>query len=141
MGGHVLSAVAGLTQLKLMTPAVYRRLHEIGDRFRAGVNDIGARVAPGLQATGVGHLSNIHWVTDPVLTHREHLRCDFASIIALDQALLADGYVSTGLGRTHLNAAMTDEHIDGLLEAIERAVETMSTEEIAAGLAGSRMFS
>jgi glutamate-1-semialdehyde 2,1-aminomutase len=137
MGGHILAAVAGLTQLELMTPEVYARLHGIGEKFRQGVNDIGARLAPNLQATGVGHLCNLHWVSGPVVTHRDHLSCDLGSLVGIDESLLAQGYVSTGLGRTHLNAAMSDDHIDGLLEAIENAVQSLPAAVGAAAVEGA----
>jgi glutamate-1-semialdehyde 2,1-aminomutase len=126
MGGHILAVVAGLAQLQLMTPDVYRRLHELGETFRNGVNEIGDRVAPDLSATGVGHLCNLHWLASPVETFRDHSACDEDVLAMIDEALLAEGYVTTGAGRIHLNAAMTDANIEGLLQALERSVTAIA---------------
>lgn len=122
LGGHVLAAVAGLNQLERMDAAAFARLRELGDRARAGIAEIArSRGVPELQVTGVGHLVFLHWNGSAVVTHRDHVGCDQARVKLIDEALFEAGYLTCGPCRINLNAAMSDEDLDGLLAAIVRA--------------------
>jgi glutamate-1-semialdehyde 2,1-aminomutase len=122
-GAHPLSIAAGIASLKLMTPAVYARLREVGRRVRDGVAEIARRRGlPELSATGVGQFVNLHWNPAEVRRYEDHLACDRDVVRAVDRGMLWEGYCGPGYGRMHLSAAMTDADIDGLLLSLEKQV-------------------
>ena len=120
---HALTVAAGLAQVKLLTADKYRRLHELGDRLRAGVAEIRERTGRHeLSATGIGNLTHLHWNARVPSTYAEHLECDGAVIGRLLAALLDAGYITAGGGRLHVTAAMTDDDIDGFVADLEAIV-------------------
>ena len=127
LAGHVLGAVASRAQLQAMTPDVYARLHELGDRARDGINAIGERLGlPELYATGVGHLLNLHVNSRPSVTYADHLGCDISRINEFDYAFYRNRYLPIALGRIHLNSAMSDEDVDGFLEVVATTAEQIT---------------
>jgi glutamate-1-semialdehyde 2,1-aminomutase len=127
LGGHCLAAVAGVAQLRLMTPRVYARLDQLGERFRAGVKDAAERLGiPELQATGVRHLNNLHWAPAPITTYRDHMACDSEKLNLIEEAVFAAGYMIGWGCRINLSAAMTDEDIDGFVNTVAHAASEIA---------------
>ena len=115
---HPMSVAAGLAQLRLMTNDVYERLHERGDRVRAGVRKIATEVGVDLQVTGVGHLFHLHWTAEEVVDYDAHYGCDRERMAFFAEFLFKRGYVSALGQRFHLSTPMTDDDLDGFLDAV-----------------------
>jgi glutamate-1-semialdehyde 2,1-aminomutase len=124
--GHPLAVAAGIAQLDLMTPAVYERLNVLGDRVRAGIDDIGRRQGVPLHATGIGQLFSWHWNEQAVRDFVDHLGCDHAKLSALTDRMLAKGFLCGTLGRCHLTAVMSDDDIADFLASLEESVKELS---------------
>jgi glutamate-1-semialdehyde 2,1-aminomutase len=124
---HPLTVAAGIAQLRLMTPEVYRQLHSHGDRLRQGVSDLAARQGwEELQVTGAGNLAFLHWKRGDLTTYADHVECDDHFMYALHQGLLNEGYYIVTDGRLRLTTAMTDDDIDGFVEALGRVVKNQA---------------
>jgi len=122
-GGHPLAAAAGLAQLRMMEPKVYERLHELGARARAGVAAVAADTGAPLSATGLGHLFNLHWNEDPIVTYDDHCRCDAQHLAGIETFLRSQGYTFNKGVRCQISYAMDDADIDGFVDTIRVAVE------------------
>jgi len=121
--GHVLAVAAGMAQMRLLDESVYARLDELGDRLRTGVTQIASDLDVDLKMTGVGSLCHLHWTSGEVRTYTNHCGCDGHKLNFIDDALALNGYYASAGGRFHLNAAITDSDIDGLLDTLRTAAE------------------
>jgi len=108
---HPLAMVAGAAQLEALTPEVYRRLHELGDRLRAALADLFETARAPLQVTGVGQLFCYHLNRRPVASYEAAAREDLAAALrvggiltreGIHQASTSRGSVSTGMGAGEL---------------------------------------
>src|SRR5262249_33996848 len=88
-GAHPLSIAAGIASLRLMTPEVYARLGEVGQRVRDGVAEISQRCGiPELRATGAGQFVNVHWNPTEIRRYEDHLQCPRDIMRAIDRGML-----------------------------------------------------
>jgi glutamate-1-semialdehyde 2,1-aminomutase len=120
---HPVTMAAGLATLKQLTPEAYAHINGLGDRLRAGLNDLFARERVAAQAVGTGSLFSIHFSCDPVVDYRSQARTDRAQSSRVFFSLLEQGYyLSQGLTMSALSLSMEPRHIDGLIEAVGRAI-------------------
>ncbi|MBI4552453.1 MAG: aminotransferase class III-fold pyridoxal phosphate-dependent enzyme [Candidatus Latescibacteria bacterium] len=120
---HPVAMAAGLATLRHLTPEAFARLNGLGERLCARLNDLFARRQTPVQAVGLGSLFSIHCASGRLATYRDLARADSAMAHRLFLALLEHGYfLSHGLVMNALSLAMDETHVDGLVEAIDRAL-------------------
>ncbi len=121
---HAMVMAAGLATLQQLTPAAFRRLNRLGERLRAGFNDLRARIDIPVQAVVLGSLFSIYFTDEPLIDYRSLASNDSEMAQRVFLSLLNQGYfLSQGLTMNALSLPMEDEHIDGLLLAFEKALE------------------
>jgi len=123
MSGNPLSTAAGLATLaELERPGTYQRLHAIGNRLRAGLEEVGRVVGVPLRAPGEGP------VFQPLVTEHEAAdaralaRADAAATYRFGIELLREGVIMSVGSKMYLSLAHTDGDVDRTLEAAERAL-------------------
>jgi glutamate-1-semialdehyde 2,1-aminomutase len=119
VGGAPLCLAASVAVLDTLTDDIYRHLHALGDRLRSGVGEIAAKHDVPLQATGAGHFFALHWTPVPVVDFLTAMTSDRVLMNHVLIALYNEGYILMSPHAGTLSAPMTDEHVDGLLQAIE----------------------
>ncbi|MEE9286191.1 MAG: aminotransferase class III-fold pyridoxal phosphate-dependent enzyme, partial [Dehalococcoidia bacterium] len=120
--GHPLSMVAGLAQQEAMTPEVYQRLHDLGDRLRSMLrrlfDDLGAPV----QVTGVGQLFCYHVTPHAVFNYETAATGDGARLRRLMDVLPRHGIHQVKTSRGSVSLPMEDQHLEAYVGAMEAAV-------------------
>jgi glutamate-1-semialdehyde 2,1-aminomutase len=121
IGGSPLCLAAAAAVLDHLTDDVYRHLHALGDRLRAGVAQIAAEHDIPLQATGAAHFFALHWTPVPITDFATAMTTNRNVMRHLLLALFNEGYLMMSAQAGTLCAAMTAADVDELLRAIERA--------------------
>jgi len=99
-------------------------LNGLGERLRNGLNERFAQKNIAAQAVGVGSLFSIYFTAAPLINYRSLTSNDGAMTQRVFLALLNQGYfLSQGLGMNALSLPMTTEQIDGLIAAVDQAID------------------
>jgi glutamate-1-semialdehyde 2,1-aminomutase len=123
LNGNPLSCAAGLATLDvLQRPGAYDRLRAVGDRLRAGLREVAARLALPAQVLGEGPLANIYFTGEPIVDYRSSLKADSRVTQQLTRRLLERGVLVNFAAKMYLSLAHTDADIDRTLEAFEAAL-------------------
>jgi len=121
---HPVTMAAGLATLRQLTPEAFARLDGLGERLRAGLGDLGARVDVPMKTVVAGSLFAIHFTDEEVADYRSFARADKGMAHRVFLALLEEGYyLSHWLGFNAASLPMDESHVDGLIAALERAIE------------------
>ena len=121
---HAVVMAAGLATLQQMTPEAFSHLNGLGERLRAGFDDLSARIDVPLQAVVLGSLFSVYFTGEPLVDYRILAGNDGAMAHRVFLSLLNQGYfLCQGLSMNALSLPMEEEHIDGLLLAFEEAIE------------------
>ena len=123
--GHPLAVVAGIAQMRQMTPDVYARLWELGETVRTRVDALGRDLGLPVQATGVGHLLQVHWNPEPVTGFTQHNACDRDLLTQLDRFMFMRGYAVLRNHRIALSLAVTDDDVEAFLADLEDGVRLL----------------
>ncbi len=121
-GAHPVSLAAGYAAVRAMTPDVYAHLHRLGDRLRQGLIDLFSRLEAPMQVSGVGHLFGIYWTPDEVWDYRTASASNHDVTTELSLSMINRGYFMSHRARGCLSAAMTEEHVDGFIDAMEASL-------------------
>ena len=121
--GHPVTMAAGLATLKQLTPEAFAHLNELGDRLCNGLNDLFFCKNVSAQAVNIGSVFSIHLTGEALMNYRSLARTDKKMTHRLFLALLEQGYfLSHGLSMNAISLPMEPIHIDGLIEAVEKAI-------------------
>ncbi|MDP8922631.1 MAG: aminotransferase class III-fold pyridoxal phosphate-dependent enzyme [Chloroflexota bacterium] len=123
LSGNPIAATAGLATLDVLEqPGVYERLHQLGNRLRQGLVDVGQRVGLPLQAPGEGPvfqpLISEHAVTDA----RTLAKQDAKATQAFGVELIREGVLTNPGGKMYVSTAHDEADVDRTLDAAERAL-------------------
>ena len=123
---HPMVMVAGLATLEQLTPAAFAQLNGLGERLGAGLREVFARVG-GVQLVTLGSLFSIYFTDEEIRTYRSVARADKERVHPVFLALLEEGYfLGHNLSMCSLSLPMDESHVDGLVEAMGRAIERTS---------------
>jgi len=120
---HPVTMAAGLAVMKELTPTVYERLDDAGERMRRGLASIIDGEGLGFHVGGVGSFFHINWMADEVVDYRSSAREDkiLSRLFSLD-------LMNRGVhlwGHPNVSAATSVEDIDGALETIEEGFRAL----------------
>jgi glutamate-1-semialdehyde 2,1-aminomutase len=123
-GGTVGVAAALATIEQLEDGSVHERVFRLGDRMRAGLEEIARRADVPAVVGGFGSLFVLCFMDGPLETYEDVLRNDTALFMRYRRELVGRGVfeMPESLGRSHISAAHTDADIDRSLEAAEDAL-------------------
>jgi glutamate-1-semialdehyde 2,1-aminomutase len=124
-GGNVAAMAAGIACVEQLTPEVHQQIDALGDRLRAGIDEIGRRHGIPLHATGAGHLTGMHWAEERVVDHRTRMRSDDEKVTNIVMALMNEGWFTFSFGYLLINRAFDEEKIDAFHGALERALQAV----------------
>jgi glutamate-1-semialdehyde 2,1-aminomutase len=122
LGGIPIALAAGLAQVRELTPQVHERMNALGDRLRAGARDIAVRRAAPLQVTGTAHLFGLHWTPTEIVDFDTALTSDKGVTSLITMSLYTEGFLMFKSAIGTVTAPMTEEDVDGLLAAIDKAI-------------------
>ena len=125
---HAMVMAAGLATLQQLTPSAFAHLNGLGERLRAGLDGLSARIDAPFQAVVLGSLFSVYFTDEPLIDYRSLASSDGAMAHRVFLSLLNLGYyLSQGLSMNALSLSMDASHIDGLVQAFEKAIEQART--------------
>jgi glutamate-1-semialdehyde 2,1-aminomutase len=126
--GHPPTAAAALATLdKLEREPVHAHVFRLGERTRAGLRELYARLGVPAVVTGFGSVFVTYFLEGPVRNYDDLLANDSELFIGYRRELMGHGIfeLPLNLKRSHISYAHTDEDVDRLLEATEAAVSVV----------------
>lgn len=121
--GHPATMAAGKKALELLDRDAIDRMNRQGERLIEGIRAIGADHDVELTATGYGSIGNLHFSRVPPRNAREANALSQARRLDFFWALIERGYVVAPRLQFSTSLATEDAQVEGLLEAIDDAVE------------------
>lgn len=119
---NAFTMAAGAAVCELLDATVLDELHQRGDRLRERLNDVFLEEGAAYVATGSGSLLTIHPCPGPVARWGDVADVDPRLRSLLFHDLLAAGYYIAGRGYLALGPHLTDEHLDGFVDAVRAHV-------------------
>ncbi len=123
--GGGISVAAALATIRELAgaPDVYDRMHGLGGRLLAGLEEVARRHGHRLVTQGPGSVF-FAWFLDEgqVSGYRDHLRADAGKYGRFAELMLEEGVRVIPAGRWYLSAAHDEDDIDRALEAADRAL-------------------
>ena len=136
---NVLSMAAGITALgEVFTADAARALADRGDRLRARLDTRLADVGGTWCCSGLGSIMNLHPTAGPVGQLADIAGLDDRRRELLFLGLLEEGYYIARRGFIALSLVVTDDDLDGFVEAVVRVVTRQPDPPPAPGRAPSR---
>jgi glutamate-1-semialdehyde 2,1-aminomutase len=136
--GNPMTMAAGLATLAEMDADSTGYINRLGERFAAGVSRVASRRGVPVQVTGAGSLRSVHFASAPPRHAVDAMTADKELLRLLHLKLLNDGVFIAPRGLCAFSTVTTEREIDGIIEAIDAALEWMQpTIEERAGVAAS----
>ena len=115
-----MTMVAGEVVMRALTPAIYRRLGDLGETLRQRLRGAFAQLGVPAQVTGIASLFGIHFTAAPVMDYRAVVAGDQELRKALFTGLLNEGILLQTSCAGALGAMTTEAEIDTLVDAVRR---------------------
>jgi glutamate-1-semialdehyde 2,1-aminomutase len=123
--GHPPTAAAALATIeKLQREPVHEHVFALGERTRAGLTELYARLGVPAVVSGYGSVFLTYFLEGPVRSYDDLLANDVDLFVGYRRELMKEGIfeLPLNLKRSHFSYAHTDADVDRLLEATETAV-------------------
>lgn len=119
-----MTMTAGLATLRQLTPSAFAHLNRLGDRVSTELNQLFLRLKVPAKTVNTGSVFSIYFIEGKLENYRDLARDDRAFSHRVFLALLEEGYfLNHTLSMNALSLPMQDNHISGLIKAMENAVE------------------
>jgi glutamate-1-semialdehyde 2,1-aminomutase len=126
--GHAGSVAAALATIEIMeSEPVHEHIFRLGDRMRAGLQEIVDRLDLIGTVSGFGSVYTLYFMDGPVENYTDLMRNDAAAYIGYRQGLVERGVfeLPMNLKRNHISYSHTDADIDYTLEAAEASLRRL----------------
>ena len=114
---------AGSATLEELTPEVYRRLAELTDRLKLGIQNVCAALEVQVQTTGLGSLFGIHFNDHPIVNYRSVSRGDPRLREQVFLGLLNEGILMASNLVGAMSTALEESDVDAFLDSFQRVLE------------------
>ncbi|MEU6611611.1 aspartate aminotransferase family protein [Streptomyces shenzhenensis] len=121
--GFPLGMVAGLAQMRQLTPAVYDTLNATGDNLRDRLERTFAHYELPVNVTGIGSLLHIHFTPTTPGTYRETLTTDGTVLSEFVTGMLNEGVALAPRGMIALSTPIGEAEVAETIAAVERVLE------------------
>lgn len=121
---HPVAMAAGMALLGELNESAFEHLDFLSDRLTDGLNHIFIHSSTPVQVVCSASTFSFYFTEHPVRTYRDSVASDQVKVHQVFLALLDQGYyLGNGLGMNCLSLPMNETHVDGLIQAIENALE------------------
>ncbi|MDP6042763.1 MAG: aminotransferase class III-fold pyridoxal phosphate-dependent enzyme, partial [Candidatus Latescibacteria bacterium] len=122
--GHAVAMAAGCATLETLTDEAYNHLNNLGQKLRSGLNQLFTAQSILAQVVVTGSVFGIHFGLDQLTNYRDVARANKKLAHTVFLSLLNQGYfLAQGLTMCAISLPTQKEHIDGLIAAIENAID------------------
>jgi glutamate-1-semialdehyde 2,1-aminomutase len=128
LNGNPISASAGNAALDVLSqPGVYDRLHKIGGRMRAGIEESGKRHGFPAQALGEDAVFGVRFIEGPPpKTWMDLTKHDRAIGLKWGMELLKRGLLVNPNEKFYISIAHTEQDVDQTLQAVDEAFKVVA---------------
>ena len=123
--GNSAGMAAGLATLEVLeTEPVHEHIYALGDRMRAGLEEVARRVDVPASVLGFGSVFVMAFIEGPVVSYDDYLRNDTDLFLTYRREMIARGIfeMPETVGRNHISYSHTLEDVDRTLEVSELAL-------------------
>jgi len=117
-----MTLLAGEAVLLAMTPAMYRRMGDLGESLRGKLRAALASTGVPTQVTGIASLFGVHFTSRPIRNYRDVVTGDAEMTKAVFVGLLNEGILLQTSCAGSLGVMSTPTEIDTLVDAFARVV-------------------
>lgn len=126
--GNALTMAAGLEAVKAYDDAQIEKVNQLGERLRAGFNNVFRNAGIRGQAIGTGSLSNLHLTDEPLSNARQSLNGQIAAghisrLVHL--GMLRRGIISATRLMYCTSTVMTEKEVDTAIEALAETLDEL----------------
>jgi len=123
---HPVAMAAGLATLHALTAETFAYLDALENQLVTGLKQLFEQRQIAAQIVATGTVFSLYFSDTPVVDWRSMVGTDKTNVRRLFLALLEHGYfLNAGMGMCALSAAMQASHIDGLLAAMDKALDAI----------------
>jgi glutamate-1-semialdehyde 2,1-aminomutase len=126
--GNDLACAAGIAAAELFDEAAVERLNKLGDRLRAGIEQVARERGVACEVTGIGSVVNEHWIRGSIKSYRDaiSLHVDDEEILDMRHLeLMNRGIYSCHRGMLVLSTPMAEADVDRYLEALGGTMDVL----------------
>ena len=125
--GNPLTMAAGVASMELLTPEVYARLDQLGERLRVRANAVLTEHGEPAQLSGDGSLFRLLMTDRPIVDYRDSLERagQSARLGQLHLNLLDEGFIVSNSGLGALSTPMGEDEVDQFVVGFSRALERL----------------
>jgi glutamate-1-semialdehyde 2,1-aminomutase len=126
----VAAALATIDVLEAGDRAIHRRLYDLGERMRTGLQSIVDRLGLPARAVNQGSVFVLYFTPREVRSYDDALTSDPAWYVAFHRGMTERGFLMLpmNLKRNHLTAAHTEDDVDRTLEAAEDVLSELAAQ-------------
>ncbi len=117
-----MTLLAGEAVLLALTPAVYRRMADLGESLRMRLRAALASTGVDAQVTGTASLFGVHFTSRPIRNYRDVVTGDAEMTKAVFLGLLNEGILLQTSCAGSLGVMTTETEVDALVDAFGRVV-------------------
>ena len=121
--GNPMTAAAGLSTLRAMTPALYDQIAELGERLRSKLRALFAEREAPMGVTGVASLFAMQFTTEPIENYRSLENADSTLAAHMFMGMLNEGYALSPQCAGNISAVITPNQVDEFVAAVGRVLE------------------
>jgi len=124
------AAAAATVHVLESTPGLYSRLHNFGERLKAGLESAASEAGHNVLISGPGPMTHLAFTKIGKLTnYRDCLECDGAKYGVFAKGMLDRGVRLIGRGIWYISAAHTQEDIDHAIDVAREVLLEMKHDE------------
>jgi glutamate-1-semialdehyde 2,1-aminomutase len=126
--GHPVGSAAALATIAALEDgSIYERTFRLGDRMRAGLGEIGARLGIEMTVAGFGSVFTPYFMSGRIERYEDLLANDTAMDVGFRSGMTERGIFMLPLPikRNHISAAHTEADIDRTLETAEVVLKSL----------------
>ena len=126
--GHASSVAAALATIEVLESGdVYEHIFRLGDKMRAGLQEIVDRLDLVATVTGFGSVYTLYFMDGPVRNYTDLMRNNAEYYVEYRKNLIEQGVfeMPMNLKRNHISYSHTDEDIEQTLEAAEKSLKKL----------------
>ncbi len=127
---HAVAMAAGLATMEQLTDDAHVHMNGLGIRLKKGLDALFEKMDVTAHVVVTGSVFSIHFGVEQVRTYRDMARADKEMAKAVFLSLVTQGYyLSQGMSMNAICLPTEERHIDGLVEAVGKAVEELRIED------------
>ncbi|MCC7162416.1 MAG: aspartate aminotransferase family protein [Anaerolineae bacterium] len=126
---HPVGVAASLKTVEILErPETYKHLYTLGERARAGIEQVAKKHKVEMSSTGFGSVFVPYFMSGPINNYNDLLRNDTKKELEFRRGMIQEGLymLPVAMKRNHVSLAHTQEDIDRTIQAADRVLGALA---------------